>query len=99
MSDYEKSSGGGRGGAKDKEKKDGEKGRRTFFRRKRVCKFCVEKIDYINYKDVKLLTPYIPERGKIQPRRISGTCATHQRAVQVAIKRARQLALVPYVTD
>ena len=56
-------------------------------------------IDYINYKDVKLLTPFIPERGKIQPRRISGTCATHQRAVQVAIKRARQLALVPYVTD
>ena len=98
--DFEK--GGGRGGRdkdKDKDKKDGEKGRRTFFRRKRVCKFCVEKIDYINYKDVKLLTPYIPERGKIQPRRISGTCATHQRAVQVAIKRARQLALVPYVTD
>ena len=99
MSDYEKSGGGGRGGAKDKDKKDGEKGRRTFFRRKRVCKFCVEKIDYINYKDVKLLAPYIPERGKIQPRRISGTCATHQRAVQTAIKRARQLALVPYVTD
>jgi small subunit ribosomal protein S18 len=101
MSDYEKSGGGGRGGSKDKDKdkKDGDKGRRTFFRRKRVCKFCVEKIDYINYKDVKLLTPYIPERGKIQPRRISGTCATHQRAVQVAIKRARQLALVPYVTD
>ena len=98
MSDYEKS--GGRGGGKDKDKKDGEKGgRRTFFRRKRVCKFCVEKIDYINYKDVKVLTPYIPERGKIQPRRISGTCATHQRAVQTAIKRARQLALVPYVTD
>jgi small subunit ribosomal protein S18 len=96
MSDYEK-----RGGSKDKDKdkKDGEKGRRTFFRRKRVCKFCVEKIDYINYKDVKLLAPYIPERGKIQPRRISGTCATHQRAVQTAIKRARQLALIPYVTD
>ena len=99
MSDYEKSGGRGGGKDKDKDKKDGEKGRRTFFRRKRVCKFCVEKIDYINYKDVKLLTPYIPERGKIQPRRISGTCATHQRAVQTAIKRARQLALVPYVTD
>jgi len=99
MSDYESKGGGGRGGAKDKDKKDGDKGRRTFFRRKRVCKFCVEKIDYVNYKDVKLLMPYIPERGKIQPRRISGTCATHQRAVQTAIKRARQLALVPYVTD
>jgi small subunit ribosomal protein S18 len=48
---------------------------------------------------VKLLAPFIPERGKIQPRRISGTCATHQRALQVAIKRARQLALIPYVTD
>lgn len=73
--------------------------KKFFYRRKRVCKFCVEKIDYIGYKDVKLLAPFIPERGKIQPRRISGTCATHQRALQVAIKRARQLALIPYVTD
>ncbi len=79
----------------------GEKGGRRggFFRRRRVCKFCVEKIDYINYKDVKLLAPFIPERGKIQPRRISGVCATHQRALQTAIKRARQLALVPYVAE
>ena len=93
------SRGGGRGGSKDK--KDGEKGGRRggFFRRRRVCKFCVEKIDYINYKDVKVLAPFIPERGKIQPRRISGVCATHQRALQTAIKRARQIALVPYVTD
>jgi small subunit ribosomal protein S18 len=91
--------GGGRGGS-SKDKKDGDKGaRRTFFRRRRLCKFCVEKIDYVSYKDVKLLAPFIPERGKIQPRRISGTCATHQRALQTAIKRARQLALVPYVTD
>ena len=100
MSDFEHSRGrsGGRGGDKDKDK--GEKGgRRTFFRRRRVCKFCVEKIDYVSYKDVKLLAPFIPERGKIQPRRISGVCATHQRSLQVAIKRARQLALVPYVTD
>jgi len=74
-------------------------GRRSFFRRRRVCKFCVEKVDYISYKDVKLLAPFIPERGKIQPRRISGTCAKHQRALQTAIKRARQIALVPYVTD
>ena len=74
-------------------------GRKQYFRRKKVCRFCVEKIDYISYKDVKLLAPFIPERGKIQPRRISGTCATHQRALQTAIKRARQLALVPYVTD
>ena len=90
--------GGGRGAGGDK---DGGKGggRRTFFRRRRVCKFCVEKIDYIGYRDVKLLAPFIPERGKIQPRRISGVCATHQRALQTAIKRARQLALIPYVTD
>ena|SRR5689334_18668315 len=97
MSD-ERDSRGGRSGAK---REGGDKGgaRRGFFRRRRVCKFCVEKIDYINYKDVKLLTPFIPERGKIQPRRISGVCATHQRALQNAIKRARQIALVPYVTD
>jgi small subunit ribosomal protein S18 len=92
---------GGRGG-RDKDKKDGkgEAPRRGgFFRRRRVCKFCAEKIDYINYKDVRLLAPFLPERGKIQPRRISGTCALHQRKLQVAIKRARQLALIPYVTD
>jgi small subunit ribosomal protein S18 len=89
---------GGRPGGGDRAGGD-KGGRRGFFRRRRVCKFCVEKIDYINYKDVKLLTPFIPERGKIQPRRISGVCATHQRALQTAIKRARQLALVPYVTE
>ena len=98
MSDFESRGRGGRGGDKDKDK-DKEKGRRTFFRRRRMCKFCVEKIDYIGYKDVKLLAPFIPERGKIQPRRISGVCATHQRALQNAIKRARQIALVPYTTD
>jgi small subunit ribosomal protein S18 len=92
---------GGRGGRGDKDKKEGKGGepRRGFFRRRRVCKFCAEKIDYINYKDVRLLAPFIPERGKIQPRRISGTCAAHQRKLQTAIKRARQLALIPYVTD
>jgi small subunit ribosomal protein S18 len=97
MSDFDK---GGRGAGKgDKGDKGDKGGRRTFFRRRRVCKFCVEKIDYIGYKDVKLLAAFIPERGKIQPRRISGVCATHQRALQTAIKRARQIALVPYVTD
>ena len=59
----------------------------------------MEKIDYIDYKDVKLLAPFIPERGKILPRRISGVCALHQRTLQTAIKRARNIALVPYVTD
>ena len=96
---------GGRGrGPKDRDKdrdkgKDGPRRGGGFFRRRRVCKFCAEKIDYINYQDVRLLAPFLPERGKIQPRRISGTCALHQRKLQTAIKRARQLALIPYVTD
>jgi small subunit ribosomal protein S18 len=98
MSD-ERSGGRGRGGKKDDKTKGGERPRGGFFRRRRVCKFCAEKIDYVNYKDVRLLTPFIPERGKIQPRRISGTCAKHQRALQTAISRARQLALIPYVTE
>lgn len=73
--------------------------RRGMFRRKRVCRFCVDKVPYIDYKDVRMLIASIPERGKIQPRRLSGTCAFHQRKLQTAIKRARQLALIPYVTD
>ena len=73
--------------------------RRGGFRRKRVCRFCVDKVDYIDYKDVRVLMLSIPERGKIQPRRISGTCAKHQRKLTTAIKRARQLALIPYITD
>ena len=64
-----------------------------------MCKFCSEKIDYIDYKDVRMLMPFVPDRGKILPRRISGVCAPHQRDLQTAIKRARQLALVPYVAD
>ena len=96
----ERGGGRGRGGKKDdKDKAKGERPRGGFFRRRRVCKFCADKIDYINSKDVRLLAPVIPERGKIQPRRISGTCAKHQRALQTAISRARQLALIPYVTD
>jgi small subunit ribosomal protein S18 len=96
----EERGGGGRGRDKDKDKgKGGDNPRRGFFRRRRVCKFCAEKIDYVNYKDVRLLAPFLPERGKIQPRRLSGTCALHQRKLQVAIKRARQLALLPYATE
>jgi small subunit ribosomal protein S18 len=92
--------GGGRGKNEKKGAADKAQGqRRTLFRRRKVCKFCADKIDDINYKDVKLLGPFVPERGKILPRRISGTCAMHQRKLQTAIKRARQIALVPYVTD
>ena len=90
---------GGRGKAGDKDKDKGQRRTGGFFRRRKVCKFCADKIDDINYKDVKLLGPFVPERGKILPRRISGTCAMHQRKLQIAIKRARQIALIPYVTD
>ena len=73
--------------------------KKFFYRRKRVCKFCVEKIEYIDYKDLKTLQQFIPERGKILPRRISGTCALHQRKLQAAIKRARIAALLPFTAD
>jgi small subunit ribosomal protein S18 len=92
--------GGGRGKAGDKDAKGGDKRRGGgFFRRRKVCKFCADKIDDINYKDVKLLSGFVPERGKVLPRRISGTCAKHQRGLRVAIVRARQLALLPYAAD
>ena len=94
--------GTGRGNRGNKSRKAGERsnGRGgNLFRRPKVCRFCADHIDLIDYKDVKTLMPFIPERGKIQPRRLSGTCAKHQRTLQTAIKRARQLALVPYVTD
>jgi len=81
--------------------KDKRRGRRKkiMFRRKKVCKFCVDKITYIDYKDTRLLHGFIPERGKILPRRISGTCAKHQRKLCVAIKRARNIALLPFTSD
>jgi len=80
--------GGGRGG-----------GKRYFFRRRKVCKFCADKIDHIDYKDVKLLSQFVPERGKLLPRRMFGTCAQHQRKLTVAIKRARHIALLPFMGD
>ena len=67
--------------------------------RKRFCKFCAGKIDYIDYKDVRLLGPYVPDGSKIVPRRISGTCSIHQRKLAVAIKRARHLSLLSYIPD
>jgi small subunit ribosomal protein S18 len=91
--------GGGRGkpGAAQQQGKDSQ--RRPMFRRRKVCKFCSDKIDDINYKDVKQLMPFVPERAKVLPRRISGTCALHQRKLRTAIMRARQLALIPYTTE
>ncbi len=73
--------------------------RRKFVRKRRVCAFCEEKLDTLDYKDVNRIKKFISERGKILPRRISGTCAKHQRAVTTAVKRARHIALVPYVND
>ena len=67
--------------------------------RKKVCSFCVDRVDQIDYKDVAKLRKYISERAKIIPRRVTGTCAEHQRQLTVAIKRARHLALLPYVSD
>ena len=92
-----RSGGRGKSGDKKGEKRDGQ--RRPMFRRRKVCKFCADKIDDINYKDVKLIGPYVPERGKILPRRISGTCAMHQRKLRTALMRARQLALIPYTAE
>ncbi len=74
----------------------GREGGRKFFRRKKVCKFCVEKIDDINYKDVRLLQQFVAERGKIVPRRLTGVCTPHQRRLSAAIKRARNIALLPF---
>ncbi|HKS25876.1 MAG TPA: 30S ribosomal protein S18 [Thermoanaerobaculia bacterium] len=91
-------SGPGGGGAAGGPGQQGGK-KKFFYRRKRVCKFCVEKIEYIDYKDLKTLQQFIPERGKILPRRISGTCALHQRKLQNAIKRARIAALLPFTAD
>jgi small subunit ribosomal protein S18 len=71
-------------------------GGRKFFRRKKVCKFCVEKIDSINYKDVRLLSQFVAERGKIVPRRLTGVCTPHQRRLSAAIKQARNIALLPF---
>ncbi len=70
--------------------------KKQYFRRKKVCRFCVEKIDDINYKDTRLLNAFISERGKIVPRRISGVCAPHQRRLSEAIKQARNIALIPF---
>ena len=84
-----------RGGGGDR--RGGGGGRR--YRRRKVCRFCLDKVDLIDYKDVKLLQSYVPERSKIMPRRISGACAPHQRMLAEAIKRARNIALLPYAAD
>ena len=73
-------------------------GKKQYFRRKKVCRFCVDKVDDINYKDAKLLLSFISERGKITPRRISGVCTPHQKRLSEAIKQARNIALLPFAS-
>jgi len=80
--------GGGPGGPR--------RGKRQYFRKKKVCKFCVEKMDFIDYKRADILAQFVQERGKILPRRMTGVCSRHQRWLGVAIKRARNIALLPF---
>jgi small subunit ribosomal protein S18 len=93
-SDDGRPSGGGGG-----DRHRGGGGGRGRFRRRKICRFCIDKVDLIDFKDVKLLQSYVPERSKIMPRRISGSCAPHQRMLAEAIKRARNIALLPYAAD
>jgi small subunit ribosomal protein S18 len=72
---------------------------RFLFRRRKYCKFCEQKAEWIDHKDVKTLQNYTPERAKILPRRISGTCSKHQRQLMQAVKRARMIALLPFAAD
>ena len=76
--------------------REGGPGGRKYFRRKKVCKFCTEKIEAINYKDVRLLAQFVAESGKIVPRRLTGVCTPHQRRLSSAIKQARNIALLPF---
>lgn len=89
MSDFRRRGPGGPGGA-------GPGGRRKFIARRKVCGFCTDKIRVADYKDIKRLQRFVSDRGKILPRRRTGTCARHQRGLTVAIKRARHMALLPF---
>ncbi len=75
------------------------RGKRQYFRKKKVCRFCVDKVDYIDYKKAEVLQAFVQERGKILPRRMTGTCSRHQRWLMVAIKRARNIALLPFASE
>jgi len=92
--------GGGRGpGGGGRPGGPAKRGKRSFVRKKKVCRFCVDKVDYIDYKKAEILSPFIQERGKILPRRMTGTCARHQRWLTVAIKRAQNIALLPFAAE
>ena len=85
--------------SKSRERTEAKGGGKMRRARKRVCSFCVDKVEEIDYKDVARLRKFMSERGKILPRRISGNCAKHQRQLTVAIKRARHIALLPYTAE
>jgi small subunit ribosomal protein S18 len=87
---------GGEGRPREGGREGGKRGRRGFYRKKKVCRFCVDRVDFIDYKKPEALTQFIQERGKIVPRRITGTCSRHQRWLAEAIKRARNIALLPF---
>ncbi|HEV3253297.1 MAG TPA: 30S ribosomal protein S18 [Candidatus Acidoferrales bacterium] len=76
-----------------------KRGKRSYVRKKKVCRFCVDKVDLIDYKRAEVLLTFIQERGKILPRRMTGTCARHQRWLTVAIKRAQNIALLPFAAE
>jgi small subunit ribosomal protein S18 len=84
---------------KKKERSQGPKTKERKIIRKRDCKFCIDKVMEIDYKDIRLISRYVSERGKIKPRRTNGNCAKHQRQMTIAIKRARYLALLPYINE
>ena len=88
--------GGGPGGGPGGPRRGGK---RQYFRKKKVCRFCVERVDFIDYKKAEMLQPFVQERGKILPRRMTGTCSRHQRWLGEAIKRARNIALLPFATE
>ena len=93
--------GGGPSGPRPQGRPGGppKRGKRSFVRKKKVCRFCVDKVDFIDYKKAEILAPFIQERGKILPRRMTGTCARHQRWLTVAIKRAQNIALLPFAAE
>ena len=91
--------GGGPGGRPGPGGGPHKRGKRNYIRKKKVCRFCVDRVDYIDYKKADILAPFIQERGKILPRRMTGTCARHQRWLTVAIKRAQNIALLPFAAE
>ena len=94
-----RSSGPGGGGPGGRPGGPAKRGKRNFIRKKKVCRFCVDKADFIDYKKAEILAPFIQERGKILPRRMPGTCARHQRWLTVEIKRAQNIALLPFAAE